>query len=133
MEVTEYIQPGMVREDTYTVEGEHSAAHIGSGSVSVLATPWMIAFMERTARDLMAERLPAGFSSVGVVVNIRHLAPTPVGSRVRVRAEVQSAAGVRVVFTIQVWDEQELAGDGLHERVVIEEARFMRRVEAKRG
>ena len=63
MDLSELIQPGLVREDTYIVEEHQSAIHVGSGSLRVLATPWMIAFMEKTARLLLGERLPAGYSA----------------------------------------------------------------------
>jgi predicted thioesterase len=131
MELTGILQVGMTREEVFTVESQHSAAHVGSGSARVLATPWLIAFMERTARDLLAGVLPAGYSSVGVHVNIRHLAPSPVGSRVRSRVEVTAIQGVKVDFTASLWDEQELVGEGTHQRVVIEEERFLRRVASK--
>jgi predicted thioesterase len=131
MELTGILQVGMTREEVFTVESQHSAAHVGSGSARVLATPWLIAFMERTARDLLAGVLPAGYSSVGVHVNIRHLAPSPVGSRVRSRVEVIAIQGMKVDFTASLWDEQELVGEGTHQRVVIEEERFLRRVASK--
>lgn len=133
MEVGEWIQPGMWREDRYQVEEHHSASHVGSGSLKVLATPWMIAFMERTARDLLAERLPDGYSSVGVHVDVRHLAPSPVGSQVRTRAEVVAVNGWTVDLSVQAWDEHEQIGVGQHQRVIIDEARFLRRVARKIG
>ncbi len=107
------------------------ASHVGSGSARVLATPWMIAFMERVARDLLAEHLPQGYSSVGARVDVRHLAPTPLGTRVRARAEVIGVKGNRVDFAVQAWDEWEMIGEGSHQRVVIEEARFLRRLAQK--
>jgi len=131
MDITELFQPGMINEQEYHVGDEQTAAHIGSGAHRVLATPWMITFMERAARDLLAKRLPEGFSSVGVQVNVRHLAPTPVGSRVRVRAEVLQVDGVKVTFKVNAWDETEQIGAGEHTRVVIEAARFLKRVEKK--
>jgi predicted thioesterase len=131
MELTDILQVGKTREEVFTVESQHSAAHVGSGSARVLATPWLIAFMERTARDLLAGVLPAGYSSVGVHVNIRHLAPSLVGSRVRSRVDVTAIQGVKVDFTASLWDEQELVGEGTHQRVVIEEERFLRRVASK--
>jgi fluoroacetyl-CoA thioesterase len=131
MELTGILQAGMTREEVFTVESQHSAAHVGSGSARVLATPWLIAFMERTARDLLAAVLPAGYSSVGVHVDIRHVAPSPVGSRVRSRVEVTAIEGMKVDFTARLWDEQELVGEGTHQRVVIEEERFLRRVASK--
>ena len=131
MEWLETVKPGQVREQSYLVEPSHSAIHIGSGSYSVLATPWMITFLERTARLLLAGLLPAGYSSVGVLVNVRHLAPTPVGDTVRARAEVIAVEGSKVTFTVRAWDGTEEIGDGLHERVIIEEERFLRRVAKK--
>lgn len=131
MEVQAHIVPGLTREDTYLVVEEHTAVHVGSGSLRVLATPWMIAYMERTARSLLGEYLPEGYSSVGVRVDVRHLAPTPVGSQVTARAEVLSVDGSRVYLRLEARDQVETIGEGEHQRVVIDEARFLRRVEAK--
>ena len=131
MDLTEIIQPGLVKEESFPVDEDKTALHVGSGSSRVLATPWLIAFMERLSHRLLAERLPAGFSSVGVHVDVRHLAPTPLSSNVRVRTEVTALEGWRVSFVVQAWDETELVGEGTHQRVVIDEARFLRRVEAK--
>jgi fluoroacetyl-CoA thioesterase len=122
---------GLNREETFQVAEENAAAHIGSGGSRVLATPWMIAFMERVAFRLLAEHLAAGESSVGVLVNVRHLAPTPVGTSVRVRAEITDQKSSQVTFAVQAWDQIEKIGEGSHQRVVIDEARFLRRVEAK--
>jgi predicted thioesterase len=80
---------------------------------------------------LLAEKLPEAYSSVGVLVNVRHLAPTPVGSKLRVRAEVVEIDGLKVIFKVQAWDEQELVGDGMHERFVVDASRFLQRVEKK--
>jgi predicted thioesterase len=78
---TPSLLPGLRREDLYTVLPEHTAAHLGSGDLRVLATPSMILFMERAARQLLAEHLPPGFSSVGARVDVRHLAPLPAESK----------------------------------------------------
>ena len=131
MELSDIIQPGMVREESFLVEEEHSAIHVGSGSLRVLATPWMIAFMERVSHRLLTCCLPEGYSSVGTHVDVRHLAPSPVGATIRVRVEVLSVEGNRVYFALEAWDNLEKIGEGKHERVVIEEARFLRRVEKK--
>jgi len=66
-----------------------------------------------------------------MLVNVRHLAPTPLGSSVRVLSEVLEVDGLRVTFSVQAWDQSEPIGDGQHQRMVIDEARFLRRVEAK--
>lgn len=131
MDWSELIEVGRVRENTFKVEDSHTAIHVGSGSHRVLASPWMITFMEGTARLMLAEVLPAGYSSVGVLVNVRHLAPTPVGKSVKARAEVAAVEGSRVTLHVQVWEEDELVGEGIHERVIIDEARFLKRVAAK--
>jgi predicted thioesterase len=131
MELSDHIYPGLAREETFTVDPENTAYHLGSGASRVLATPWMIAFMERTAHALLTCCLPAGTSSVGTHLDVRHLAPTPQGGQVRVRAEVLSMEGSKVTFAIEAWDTLEKIGEGRHERAIIEEARFLRRVEKK--
>jgi predicted thioesterase len=131
MELSELIRPGMTREDSFPITMENSAIHLGSGSSRVLATPWMIAFMERVSHRLLTCCLPEGYSSVGTHLDVRHLAPTPIVTTIRVRAEVHSLDGNRVYFSIEAWDNFEKIGEGTHERVVIEEARFLRRVEKK--
>lgn len=133
MDFSQIFQPGMVNEGTYIVGEQDLASHIGSGASRVLATPCMILFMERTAHRLLAQNLPAGYSSVGVVVHVEHLAPTPLGNTVRVRAVVEAVDGLKVTFTIQAWDEVEKIGEGTHQRFIIDEARFLKRVHAKGG
>ena len=131
MDLIETIQPGMGREALYRVAEEHTASHVGSGTLRVLATPWMIAYMERAARDFLSERLPEGYTSVGVRVDVQHLAPSLVGSEVRVYARVLSLDGNRVNFSVEAWDGPEQIGVGEHQRVVVDEARFLRRIAAK--
>ena len=131
MDFSKLVQPGMGHEETFLVEETHLAQHVGSGSARVLATPWMIAFMERTAHRLIMQQLPEGYSSVGVLVNVRHLAPSLLGSRVQVRAEVLALEGGRVTLKVEARDEVELIGEGTHERFIIEIARFMKRLAAK--
>jgi predicted thioesterase len=91
----------------------------------------MIAYIERVARDFLAEHLPPGYSSVGVRVDVRHLAPSLVGSRVRVRVGVGTIEGMRVNFAVEAWDESEQIGAGEHQRVVIDEDRFLKRLEQR--
>jgi fluoroacetyl-CoA thioesterase len=131
MELSELIQPGMTREDSFLITPENSAIHIGSGSSRVLATPWMIAFMERVSHRLLTCCLPEGFSSVGTHLDVHHIAPTPVGATIRVKTTVESVDGNRVYFSIEAWDNLEKIGEGQHERMAIDEARFLRRVEKK--
>lgn len=131
MEWLKQIKPGLAREETIIVEEQHLAKHIGSGSVKVLATPWMIGFMERTCHRLLALHLPKGYSSVGVWVEVTHLAPTPLGGKLTVQAKVDSVEDKKIMFVVQAWDEHENVGVGKHQRIVIDEARFLQRVSAK--
>jgi predicted thioesterase len=131
MEISEIIKPGMTVEKRFQVEDQHSALQVGSGGVPVLATPWMIAFMENAAFNLLEEVLPEGSSSVGVLVEVRHLAATPIGAAVRVQVEITEVEGKRVSFSLQAWDEHEEIGTGQHQRVIIDQNRFLRRVNEK--
>ena len=132
MDLEKVIKKGLVHEDSFQVAEEHSAIQVGSGGSQVLATPWLIAFMERVAYRMLEDVLPEGRSSVGVLVDVRHMAPTPIGSTVRVRAEIEDLQGSSVVFGVQAWDQVEKIGQGSHQRVVIDEARFLKRLEGKK-
>jgi fluoroacetyl-CoA thioesterase len=138
METLELIPVGLNDQATFTVEGRHTAAAVGSGprlsqdgSLEVLATPSLIAFMERLAFNLLESRLPEGASSVGVLVQVSHLVATPLGGRLRVRCEVTVVEGRRVTFKVQAWDDGELVGEGVHQRVIIDRARFSERLQAR--
>ncbi len=139
MELSGLIEVGLVREDTFEVQMAHSAAQVGSGpalsqdgTLEVLSTPALIGFMERVSFRMLEERLPDNLTSVGVSVQASHKAPTLVGGKVRVRAEVGAVEGRRVTLQLQAWDEQELVGEGTHQRVVIDRDGFIQRLQAKR-
>lgn len=125
------LQVGLKSEQVFLVEEQSTASHVGSGSLRVLATPSLIGFMERVARELLDENLPEGQSSVGVQVDVRHLAATPLGNSVRVSCEISEVAGRRISFTVEAWDEFEKVGEGLHVRYVIDTERFLKRLEMK--
>jgi fluoroacetyl-CoA thioesterase len=110
---------------------EHTAPFVGSGKVRVLATPVMINVIEAAALAAVEHLLPAGHQSLGTVLNVRHIAATPVGMRVRALAEVTRVEGRTIHFRVEARDEKELIGDGLHERVVVNVARFDERVQRK--
>jgi predicted thioesterase len=113
------------------VEEAVTAFHIGSGSLRVLATPAMIGFMERVSHKLIARYLPEGYSSVGVVVDVRHLAATPMGASVRIISQVLEVDGRRVTLSVEAWDNYEKVGEGRHQRVIIDLERFLQRVDEK--
>jgi len=119
------MQIGMSYTAEKQVEHADSAAAMGSGSVAVFATPAMILLMELAARDCVAAALPEGSTTVGTVVNVRHMAATPVGMRVSATANLIEIDGRRLVFEVEAKDENGIIGKGLHERAVIDIERFM--------
>jgi fluoroacetyl-CoA thioesterase len=131
MQPADLFHPGMISEETFVVEERQLAPHVGSGALRVLATPWLIALMEGVSHRLLAKHLPEGYSSVGIHVDMRHLAPTPLGDTVRIQTEVLSVDGWTVAFAVRAWDTKELIGECKHERFVIDVERFLKRVEAK--
>ena len=114
------------------VVGEaHTAPRIGSGKVRVLATPVMINLIEAAALAAVESLLPPGYQSLGTLLHVRHIAATPVGMRARASVEVERVEGRTIFFKLQVHDEKELIGDGTHERVVVNVAKFDQRVQKK--
>ena len=127
------IQVGQTSECTEIVTSEHSAPHIGSGSLQVYASPAMASHVERTCRLMAEADLEPGYTTVGTQILLRHLAPTPIGGTILVQVEVVGIEGNRIDFRAQVWDDHELVGEAEHRRVIIEEARFLRRVTKKQN
>jgi fluoroacetyl-CoA thioesterase len=124
-------QPGLVGHAELTVGEEHTAPRVGSGKVHVLATPVMINLFEAAALAACEHLLPAGHQSLGTVLNVRHIAATPVGMQVRARAEVTKVEGRTISFRLEARDEKELIGDGTHQRVVVNVEKFDQRVRRK--
>jgi len=110
---------------------EHTAPSIGSGKVRVLATPVMINLIEAAALAAIERLLPAGYQSLGTHLDVRHLAATPVGMKVTATAEVTKVDDRTVFFRVNARDEIDLIGDGSHERVVVNVAKFDQRVQRK--
>ncbi|MCA9916260.1 MAG: thioesterase family protein [Anaerolineaceae bacterium] len=127
------ITPGIKGEKTRIVTADLTAKHMGSGGLDVYATPAMIALMEGAAVTALESSLSAGQSSVGIALDVKHLAATPLGLTVRAEAEVTAVDGKRVTFAVRAWDNHELIGEGTHIRYIIDVARFMERVSAKSG
>ena len=125
------VQAGLIGEREMRVEAAQTARHLGSGNVSVLATPEMIRLMEGAAVSAVDPLLPEGYSTVGIQVQVNHLAATPPGMRVRARAELLEVDGRKLTFRVQAFDEVEQVGEGTHQRMIVDLARFKQRVEAK--
>jgi fluoroacetyl-CoA thioesterase len=131
MDLAAKITPGLSGSAELVVGEEHSAPRVGSGAIHVLATPVMINLIEAAALAAVERLLPPGHQSLGTVLNVRHIAATPIGMRVSASATVQKVEGRTIHFTVQARDERELIGDGTHERVVVNVEKFDQRVKRK--
>lgn len=125
------IEIGLKGEDHLTVVHENTAAAYASDAVEVFATPAMIGLMEGASFNAIKDYLEEGQTSVGTRVDVRHLAATPLGHKVRAEAEVIEVEGKRVVFQVVAYDELEKIGEGQHERFIVDFERFISRVSTK--
>ena len=107
---------------------DHTAEAFGAGGVRVFGTPMMIGLMENAAWRLVQPQLGEGDTTVGVLVNVRHLAATPVGDTVTATAELIEIDGRRLVFRVSAYDSRQLIGEGTHERAVVSLERFLARL-----
>ena len=110
---------------------EHTASFVGSGRIAVLATPVMINLIEAAALNAVEHLLPAGHQSLGIHLDVSHVAATPVGLKVIATAEVVRVEGRTITFRAEARDEAEAIGGGSHQRVVVSVARFDERVQRK--
>ena len=122
---------GEVGELAVPTDMTHAVEFHGDGMPAVVSTPNIIQFLERTARHTLAPHLEADERSVGLEIDIRHLAPTPVGQTIHCTARVIAVEGSKVQFQIEARDAQEVIVRGLHKRAVIRTESFSRRVKEK--
>jgi fluoroacetyl-CoA thioesterase len=127
------LTPGLTGTSELLVGVEQTAPSIGSGKVPVLGTPVMINLIEAAALSAVEHLLPAGHQSLGTHLDVRHIAATPVGMRVRATAKLTAIDGRTLTFAVEAHDEKELIGDGTHQRVIVNVARFDERVQRKLG
>ncbi|MFP3854050.1 MAG: thioesterase family protein [Anaerolineales bacterium] len=132
MTSVDQLQPGLSAELKERVRQDQTAPHLGSGDVAVFATPAMVTMVERACAELAQRYLKPEQSTVGVKLEVHHLAPTPVGHAISVAVEVLEVEGNRLRFSARIRDETELVGRVEHTRAVIDRDRFMRRVQAKK-
>lgn len=112
---------------------EKTAETVGSGLLPVYATPMMVALMELTASSSVQEQLEEGQGTVGSMLNVSHVSPTPIGMKVWAETEVTAVEGRKLTFAVKAYDERGLIGEGTHQRFIIDNARFMEKCEKKRG
>ena len=126
------LEPGAVNEISTTVTPDLTANAMGNRGVHVLATPHVIGLLEHAAAGLILPTLPPGAATVGTMIDMRHLAATPVGMAVRAKATLLESDGRRFLFQVEAWDAREKIADGRHERFVVADlAKFLDRVMKK--
>jgi fluoroacetyl-CoA thioesterase len=124
-------QPGLVGELAFVVEPKHAIEFAEGGMPAVLSTPNLIGLLERTARLAIAPLLDANERTVGIEIELRHIAPTPVGQTVTCTARVIHVDGREISFHLEARDAHEIIARGSHRRAVIRVQSFARRVQAK--
>src|ERR1700686_3563389 len=125
------LKPGLTGSADLLVGIEHTAPSVGSGLVQVLATPVMINVVEAAALAAVEHLLPAGHQSLGIHLDVRHFAATPIGMHVTATAELIAVEGRTLSFRVEARDDKEPIGGGSHQRVVVNVARFDERVQKK--
>jgi len=119
------LETGETFEFSRAVTEEMSARHLGSGTVGVLATPAMISMMEGASMQCAQPYLEERRTTVGYIVNIRHLAPTPIGAKVTSRSTISAVDGRRISYQVSCFEGDRKVGEGEHVRVVIESGAFV--------
>ena len=122
---------GQKFKQTRTVTDAVTAASFGEGLMPVLATPYLVAFLEDTAALCVEGELPDTQITLGTAVNIRHLGAVPVGMNVTCEAELIEIDRRRLTFNVRAWDETGPVSEGTHERFIVDKARFIEKTYAK--
>jgi predicted thioesterase len=122
-----------ILEMSYTVGGQEAIHFLGPRVPSALSTPSLVNWMELTSRENVRPLLNPGDDTVGVSVEIKHLAPTPVGMRVRVVSKLQRVEGRIYSFEVEAFDEVEKIAEATHARAAINVAKFAARIAAKQA
>ena len=118
---------GMSAEMQLLVTRQMTIGYFVPGMPCVYATPIMVLHMEMAAGSAIADALPAGFVSVGMEVDIRHLAATPIGGAVRAIARVTGIGAKSVIFDVEAWNDAGKIGEGTHRRGIVNVLEFERR------
>lgn len=127
----EELRIGLVREVVEEVTQERSAPRLGSGTLEVLGTPAIAIMVEQICREIVDPLLDASQTTVGSQITIQHLAPTPVGDKIRLKAEIIFIEKNVIHFEVKIMDSVELIGEASHQRVIIDVDRFLKRIHGK--
>ena len=122
---------GIKNKMEIVVTEDRTAKAMGSGELLVFATPAMIALVEETCWKSVADELESGQGTVGTMLDVRHVSATPVGMKVWCESELVGVDGRKLTFSVKVFDEAGLVGEGTHERFIIDNKRFLEKAAAK--
>jgi len=125
------LEAGVKNRKEDVVTREKSASSVGSGLLDVYATPSMIALMEGCCHESVEPFLEKGAGTVGIALNIRHVAATPIGMKVYCESQLTEVKGRVLIFRVEAYDEQGLIGEGIHERCIVQNEKFQKRADAK--
>ena len=123
------IEKGLKGEMHLTVTEKNTASALGSGLLPVFATPAMIAAMENTCSASVQAYLEDGQTSVGTLVNVRHVRASGIGATIKIESELIDIDRRRLVFNVTAYDEKGIIGEGTHERFIIESEKFLAKVQ----
>jgi predicted thioesterase len=133
MDFDTLFKPGLRGTKEESVTAENTACAWGSGGLEVYATPAMAALLEGACLNAVDPLLPPGYSTVGTELNVKHIAATPLGMRVRAEGELLEIDGRRLLFMVEVYDEAGKIGEGTHSRFIIENEKFLKKATDKKG
>ena len=125
------METGLTNTATLTVTEKDTAKTHGSGTLDVFATPAMIALMERTAMDSVAEYLAEDEATVGTEINVQHLSATPIGCQVTCQSELTEIDGRKLTFKVTASDSKGVIGEGTHTRFIIKTEKFLAKASEK--
>ena len=122
---------GIKGHDEVVVDMSNVASAVGSGALDVFSTPSMIACMERAALSSVMPYMDEGFSTVGIGLEVQHLAATPLGMKVWAESEVTAVDGKRIELNVTAYDEKGKIGEGTHKRFIVTSQRFLDKTYSK--
>lgn len=131
MNITEKLKIDLSKKLTTKVTASNTAETIKSGTLPVYATPAMTALMEQAAAELIEDLLPDGWTSVGISMNIAHLAASPVGSEISATAKITAIDGRKISYEVAASDSAGPIGKGTHERFIVDKDKFLQKAQAK--
>ena len=125
------LEAGIKGQVEYIVEESGSAKAMGSGALEVLATPKMIAMLEKAAWESVQPYLEEGCGTVGTLMNVTHDAATPLGMKVTCVSELLEVEGKKLIFKVEAFDEKGHIGGGMHERFIVNNEKFQSKTDGK--